>query len=282
MPWSAKSILVPVTLMLAMAPRLLSAAETRISSAGVPAAPGNTVTSSWPSITIPLPESEPVTQRIRSNSSSTTPRLTTPKSASVHRSAPNRPAVTLRQPTPPSREVAQRNPTSVDPTDDSRSSLRLAPPGATPRERDGKPATPAAGRTIVTTISSLMIVLGMFFVCIWFMRRGSRSSATRLPDGVLQILGRSSFAGKQQLYLVRLGNKLLLLNVSAAGSEPLAEITDASEVDRIAGLCQQNQPGSVAASFRHVLTQLSHAPPAAESVNRRDNKRRVGPATLSG
>ena len=164
MPWSAKSILVPVALMLAMAPRLLSAAETRISSAGDPATPGNTVTSSWPSITIPLPEFEPVTQRTRSNSSSTTPRLTAPQSASVHRAAPNRPAVTLRQPTPRSREEAQRNPTSVDPTGHSRGSLRLAPPGATPREMDGKPATPAAGRTIVTTISSLMIVLGMFFV----------------------------------------------------------------------------------------------------------------------
>ena len=280
MPRSAKSILVPLTLILAMAPRLLSAADARTSSASVSAAPGNTATSSWPSITIPLPDSEPVTQRIRVSSNSTTSRHTQPPSAPVHGPGPNRPAATHRRPTPVARDQGQRRPASGDLTGHSPGSLRLAPPGASAQETDARPTSPAAGRTIVTTISSLMIVLGMFFVCIWFMRRGSRSAGTRLPDGVLQVLGRSSFTGKQQLYLVRLGNKLLLLNVSATSSEPLAEITDASEVDRIVGLCQQDQPGSVAASFRQVLTQLSHAAPA-ESVKQRDDKRRVRPATLS-
>jgi hypothetical protein len=82
-----------------------------------------------------------------------------------------------------------------------------------------------------------------------------------LPVGVVEVLGRSSLPGRQPLYLVRLGNKLLLLCVTAAGTESVAEVTDPAEVDRIAGLCRQSLPGSAAASFRQVLSQLSHASP---------------------
>jgi hypothetical protein len=43
--------------------------------------------------------------------------------------------------------------------------------------------------------------------------------------------------------------------VTPHGAETLTEVTDVTEVDRLAGLCQQQRPGSVTASFRHVLAQ---------------------------
>ncbi len=109
----------------------------------------------------------------------------------------------------------------------------------------------------MTVAGSLTCVLGLFCALAWLGRRAWPSnSIARLPEGVLEVLGRSLLAGRQPLYLVRLGNKLLLVCVTAAGTQTLAEITEPMEVDRIAGLCRQNQPGNITATFRQVLSQL--------------------------
>ena len=281
MPWSAKSVLYFAAMTLAIASRSVSAADARTPSTSIPSAPSNTFINGWQSITIPLPESEPTVRQIRFDGNPIDVEPSPQPPAQVRRDAPNRPAVARRPATTLSGQTATRQPAPRADQDNSIGSRRLTPPGASPQKEAGKPTAPSAGGTIVTTISSLMIVLGLFFVCVWFMRRSSRSATTHLPDGVLQVLGRSSFAGKQQLYLVRLGNKLLLLSVTAGGSEPLAEITDPMEVDRIAGLCQQNQPGSVAASFRQVFTQLSHSS-KSEGDEPRGGNRRIRTTSLSG
>ena len=59
------------------------------------------------------------------------------------------------------------------------------------------------------------------------------------------------------MQLLRIGNRLLLLSVTATDARTLTEITDPSEVDRLAGLCQQTRPESVTATFRHILAQCS-------------------------
>jgi flagellar biogenesis protein FliO len=125
---------------------------------------------------------------------------------------------------------------------------------------------------VVTTISSLALVLGLFLASMWALRRGTRLTMMPLPEGVVEVLGRTSLAGRQQLYLVRLGNKLLLLAVTPDSAETLAEMTDQTEIDRIVGLCQHNRPGSVAASFRQVLTQLNH-PSRAERLDATDSRK---------
>jgi flagellar biogenesis protein FliO len=58
------------------------------------------------------------------------------------------------------------------------------------------------------------------------------------------------------MQLVRVGNKVLLLAVTANSAETLTEITDPDEIDRLNGICRQNQPGSISASFREILSQL--------------------------
>jgi hypothetical protein len=56
------------------------------------------------------------------------------------------------------------------------------------------------------------------------------------------------------------GNKLLLLSVTASGAETLTEITDPEEIDRLAGICRQNHPDSITASFREILWQCGQTP----------------------
>ncbi len=97
----------------------------------------------------------------------------------------------------------------------------------------------------------------MFFLLAWAMRRGASGSPGLLPHEALEVLGRAPLAGRQQVHLVRLGNKLVLVSVSAAGIEPLSEVTEPDEVQRLVALCRQGQTNSAALMFRQALDRFA-------------------------
>ena len=72
--------------------------------------------------------------------------------------------------------------------------------------------------------------------------------------------GATPLTGRQQVQLLRLGKKLVLVAVTATEARTLSEVTDPLEVDRLSGLCQQNRPESITASFRQVLAQCATEP----------------------
>ena len=132
--------------------------------------------------------------------------------------------------------------------------LPLAPPGAPKRDDSNR----AGGLpSLVTVIGSLAVVLGIFFLVAWCMRRAAPPGLTALPPEAFEVLGRAPMANRQQAYLLRCGNKLLLVSVTGAGVETLTEIVDPVEVDRLAGLCRQAQPNSATATFRQVFEQFA-------------------------
>jgi len=142
---------------------------------------------------------------------------------------------------------------------------QLSPSGDAPQLT--APRTGAAGsatrltgtaRTVAPVLGSLALVLGVFFAVVWIVRRGAPSGSQTLPKEVVEVLGRTPLAGRQSVHLLRLGRKLVLVNVSATGAETLTEITDPLEVDRLAGLCQQTQPHSATAAFRNVFDQFAN------------------------
>ncbi len=142
------------------------------------------------------------------------------------------------------------------PLAEPRDALPLQPPGGegseSPRRRVGGPAS------MVTVVSGLCIVLGIFLVVAWGMRRAAPGGSTLLPRQVVEVLGRVPLAGRQQVHLVRCGNKLLLVSVTPDAAKTLTEITDPMEVDRLAGLCEQMRPHSSSATFRRALRQFTH------------------------
>lgn len=114
---------------------------------------------------------------------------------------------------------------------------------------------PAA--SLATGAASLALVLGIFLAAAWALRRSMPQGAAKLPAEVVEVLGRAPLAGRQFAYLIRCGNKLLLVSIMQGSTETLTEITEPAEVDRLAGLCRQAHPQSATASFRHVLQQFS-------------------------
>jgi len=115
--------------------------------------------------------------------------------------------------------------------------------------------------SLLTVGSSLAIVLGLFCVTAWFMKRGQPGGAKFLPHEAVSVLGRQALPGRQQMILVRCGSKLLLVAVSMHGAETLTEITDPQEVDRLAGLCGQSDRHGVTASFNELMSQWGNEEP---------------------
>ncbi|MEN6449912.1 MAG: flagellar biosynthetic protein FliO [Thermoguttaceae bacterium] len=114
------------------------------------------------------------------------------------------------------------------------SSLALTPPSAKARDGAEKAST---GSSAVTTVVSLAVVLGVFFLGAWLYRRSMPQARAPLPQEAFAVLGRAPLAYRHQAQLVRCGNKLLLVCVTAAGAETLTEITDPAEVERLLGVC---------------------------------------------
>ena len=138
----------------------------------------------------------------------------------------------------------------------SEKTLPLSPPQSGNRPQ----RSPGSAQSLLALGGSLAIVVGLFLLVAWVMRRGMPKSASLLPREALEVLGRAPLAGKHQVHLLRCGNKMLLVSVTAAGVETLTEITDPVEVDRISGLCQQSRRGSSTKAFQQVLSQFEMEP----------------------
>ncbi len=162
-------------------------------------------------------------------------------------------------PPPATESPAAAEPLSITPPG-GRPAIPLARPGESPSpQADGSRSGPIS---LVTVVGSLGLVLGIFLLAAWGIRRATPTGLQPLPQEVFRVLGRAPLAGRQQAHLLHLGNKLVLVSVTPTGAETLAEITDPVEVDRLAGLCRQAQPGSASAVFRQVLGQFAPSQPA--------------------
>jgi len=120
--------------------------------------------------------------------------------------------------------------------------VSLSPP------KDAKPAADHSS-SVLGWIGSLLLVLGLFLAAAWLIRRSSPRAYRMLPAEVFEVLGRAPLANRQQAHLVRCGDKLLLIAASVSGVEPLMEITDRAEVERLTELCRKSRPQQPAASL---------------------------------
>ncbi|MDR1958639.1 MAG: flagellar biosynthetic protein FliO [Planctomycetaceae bacterium] len=103
----------------------------------------------------------------------------------------------------------------------------------------------------------LAVVMGAFFMMVWCMKKAAPRHSGILPREVFEKLGSVPFTSKMQLHLFRLGGKLILASVTPDSMEAVAEITNPDEVVHLVGLCKQNDPSSISASFQQVLKQYA-------------------------
>ncbi len=170
---------------------------------------------------------------------------------------------------------------ATEPLDDRQSGAALGRDLRFPTwEPSGKPSSGGAGAgpsteglgSVVTVISSLAVVLGLFFMTAWLMRRTGRGGFASLPEDVFEVLGRAPLNHRQQVHLVRCGTKFLLVSLTPDSAETLTEIDDPDEVTRLAGLCKARQTGSASVAFRQVLHQFAGQPAEPGFIGRSDSQ----------
>jgi len=98
-------------------------------------------------------------------------------------------------------------------------------------------------------------VLGIFLLIVWALRKTSPNLMGPLPTEAFEVLGRASLGLRQHAMMVRCGNKLLLISTGMAGTDPITEITDPAEVERLTELCRQTRPAGASALFRGIFRQ---------------------------
>ncbi len=95
---------------------------------------------------------------------------------------------------------------------------------------------------------ALAVVLGLIFLLRWLGRRFTGHSGSGHGRAV-QVVSRSLIAPRQQLMLVRIGRRLVLVGNSGTVMNPLCEITDADEVAEVLGQVQQEKGESISRTF---------------------------------
>jgi flagellar biogenesis protein FliO len=119
-----------------------------------------------------------------------------------------------------------------------------------------RPVSAGTMSSLTTVAGSLGIVLGLFVVLVWLSRRFAPQGSAALPKEAVELLGRTSLGTNQQVQLVRVGAKLLLVALSPQGARTLTEITSAAEVERLCELCRRQKPESATANFRSLVEQI--------------------------
>jgi flagellar biogenesis protein FliO len=112
-------------------------------------------------------------------------------------------------------------------------------------------------RSALTVLGSLGIVVGLFFVGAWVMRRGMPTSTQRLPIDVFESLGRVPLSKGQHAQLLKLGNKIVLVSISATGTDTITEVNDPDEVERIAAACRTSQHTEAPETFRRLYERFA-------------------------
>lgn len=84
----------------------------------------------------------------------------------------------------------------------------------------------------------ILAALGAAFAALAGYRVFASRRIAPLPPDVFEVLGEAALGGQQSVRIVRFGPRTLLVGVSAAGCQTLAELTDPQATDAIVTACR--------------------------------------------
>jgi flagellar biogenesis protein FliO len=91
-------------------------------------------------------------------------------------------------------------------------------------------------------VISLAIVLALVFLCRWAAKWFFPSAAVGRSSQVMKVLSRAVIAPRQQLLLVQVGKRLVMVGDCGQQMSALAEITDPDEVATLLGQLRADTP----------------------------------------
>ncbi len=112
-------------------------------------------------------------------------------------------------------------------------------------------------------LGALAAVIGLIFLLRWLGKRFFALPTAQRSSGVVQVLSRSVLSPKQQLVLVRVGQRVLVAADNGAQLSPLSEITDPDEVASLMGQLQSEKgngaSGTSSRAFNSMFGRLKQS-----------------------
>ncbi|MDR2761907.1 MAG: hypothetical protein LBB88_04850 [Planctomycetaceae bacterium] len=120
-----------------------------------------------------------------------------------------------------------------------------------------KPRMPEFFGPVVSVVSSLFIVISIFLILTLLFRKISPNATQTLPKEVFENLGKTFLSQKLQVYLLRLGNRLILVSATGDALTPITEITDPDEVVTVLGMCRTLNNNAINKFHKNLSAQLN-------------------------
>lgn len=131
------------------------------------------------------------------------------------------------------------------------------------RTSDPELKSPSAGLTSLggslgTTIGALIVTLGLFAILVIALKRFQKQQLPRaLPREAFEVIGETEIGPKQKLLVVRCGVQALVIGVSSAGIQNVAQIDDPDEAGQFIAQCRGLGSTTM---FNETLKELEREP----------------------
>ncbi len=138
-----------------------------------------------------------------------------------------------------------------------------------PRESEGKSLSRDSRATAGLSWRDglpLALVLGVIAAMALLLRRFLPHQRLLTGSGAIEVVARTGLSSKQQLVLVKVGRRLVLLGVSAERINPLSEVVDPDEVAALMGTAAGDRPSSMRRAFADSFEReaRTYAEPSAD------------------
>jgi hypothetical protein len=150
-------------------------------------------------------------------------------------------------PPEPGDAVAEVQPAAFDAV----GAARVPAAGALPlagKTTSDRPATAARSPLRPLGDWTVLAAIGAAFALVAAFRLTSLRRTQSLPPDVFELLGEASLGGQQTARVVRFGPRTLLIGVSSAGCQTLAELDDPHTTERISAACRSAIPAGRSAA----------------------------------
>ena len=157
------------------------------------------------------------------------------------------------------------------PSTDNPLSQRLAPPSAPLSESSPTAAKSQSfmGGPLATILGALAVTLGVFAVFVLISRRSAGNALMRnLPREGVEVIGQTHLGPRQKLLVIRCGVQALVVGISPAGIQTVAQFDDPDEAGQFIAQCRGM--GS-AVSFKTTLRELEQEPSAPGFIDNNDS-----------
>ena len=159
---------------------------------------------------------------------------------------------------PPQAEVVEAAP---KPAEAAR--LVTVPIAESRRIGDGKPVdVPSLGSFITASV----VVVGLLGGGLWALRRFGRNSRFLGGKGPIRLLGRSAIGARQEILLVEVGPRVLVVGSTKEGLSSLGEISNPDEVAVLRADLPGRREESQRTAFQETLREGLKAAPAVETT----------------